>query len=191
MNRNEVDGSPSTLAERRQRFEALYADHHAAIYGYVLRRAENPDDAADAIGETFLIAWRRLDDVPAGDHARLWLYGVARRVLANQRRGTHRRSNLTDKLRIEIALAHHPTEQPTEVEALAAAFRRLSPADREILALEGWEGLTPVQIASVLDCSPNAARIRLHRARRRLAAQLADPPPIPRPAANVQPGETT
>jgi RNA polymerase sigma-70 factor (ECF subfamily) len=178
------------MAARRQRFELLYADWHAAVYGYVLRRTDNPDDAADAIAETFLTAWRRLDDVPTSDHTRLWLYAVARRVLANQRRGMRRRSALADRLRSEIGLSHHPPEQSSELQPLASAFQRLSKADRELLALEGWEGLKPSQVASVLGCSPNAARIRLHRAHRRLAAQLADPP-TPRAAAYVRPGETT
>jgi DNA-directed RNA polymerase specialized sigma24 family protein len=78
----------------RRRFEQVYALHHAGILGYVLRRTGNADDAADVIAETFLTAWRRIDDVPAAEAARPWLYGVARRVLANQRRGEQRRMAL-------------------------------------------------------------------------------------------------
>src|SRR5262249_40299064 len=73
----------SAAEARRRRFEQIYAANHAAITGYVLRRTDNPDDAADVIAETFLTCWRRLGDVPDGDSTRLWLYGVARRVLAN------------------------------------------------------------------------------------------------------------
>ena len=69
--------------ERQHRFEEIYAANHDAVLGYVLRRTENSDDAADVIAETFLTAWRRLDDVPGGGEARLWLYGVAKRMLAN------------------------------------------------------------------------------------------------------------
>ena len=160
-------------AGRRRRFEAIYAEHHAPVLGYALRRTDSPDDAADVLAETFLVAWRRLDDVPAGELSRLWLYGVARRVLANQRRGERRRTKVADRVRDELA-ARLPLQAPAgEGTAFAAAFRSLSDDDREVLALHGWEGLDAGEIATVLGCSRNAARIRLHRARRRLGAALA------------------
>lgn len=172
MTENRRAAQADSLADRRSRFEAVYTDGHPAVVGYVLRRARTSEDAADAIAETFLIAWRRLDEIPDGDKRRLWLYGVARRVLANQRRGERRRFALTQRLGTELAQAP-VAQQPTgDLADLADAFRQLSDADREILALEGWEGLSPTQIAAVLECSSNAARIRLHRARRRLAEQL-------------------
>ncbi|MEV4259420.1 RNA polymerase sigma factor, partial [Spirillospora sp. NPDC049652] len=87
------------------RFEDLYAENRAKVLGYALRRTGDPQDAADVVAETFLVAWRRLDDVPPGDEARLWLYGVARRVLAGQRRGERRRSALGARLRSELAAA--------------------------------------------------------------------------------------
>lgn len=167
---------------RRQRFETVYAANHGPVLGYVLRRTGNPDDAADVIAETFLTAWRRLDDMPAGDAARLWLYGVARRVLANHHRGERRRSALADRLRADLAAAPPPPQFTGELAGIAQAFRRLPEADRELLALAGWEGLDAGQIAVTLGCSRNAARIRLHRARRRIAAELA------RDAARLQPG---
>lgn len=138
----------------------------------MLRRAENPDDAADAIAETFLIAWRRLDEIPGGEKRRLWLYGVARRVLANQRRGDRRRFALTRRLRMELAQMPRSSESTDALAELTNAFKQLRESDREILALEGWEGLEPAQIAVAFGCSHNAARIRLHRARRRLAEEL-------------------
>ncbi len=110
--------------------------------------------------------------MPAGEQARLWLYGVARRVLANHRRGELRRSTLADRLRADLAVTHRPPAYSGELADVAAAFRRLPEAERELLALAGWEGLDAGQIAAVLGCSRNAARIRLHRARRRLAGQL-------------------
>jgi RNA polymerase sigma factor (sigma-70 family) len=158
---------------RRRRFEELYANNQGRVFGYVLRRTDNADDAADVIAETFLTAWRRLEDIPAGDAARLWLYGVARRVLANHRRGDRRRYALADRLRAELASTHGSIEYTGALAEVAAAFRRLADGDREILALEGWEGLDPAGIAAVLGCSRNAARIRLHRARRRLSDELA------------------
>jgi RNA polymerase sigma factor (sigma-70 family) len=160
--------------DQRRRFDQVYAVHHAAILGYALRRTGNADDAADVIAETFLTAWRRVDDIPAGEAARPWLYGVARRVLANQRRGEQRRTALGERLRSELAAEPFHYDPPPGLEAVAAALRRLGDADREILTLAGWEGLDAGQIAVVLGCSRNAARIRLHRARRRFAAELHD-----------------
>lgn len=165
--------------ERRLRFEEVYAANRGPILGYVLRRTGNPHDAADVLAETFLTAWRRLDDVPPGDQARLWLYGVARRVLANQQRGEHRRSELADRLRAELMTAYQEPEYAGELAGIAAAFRGLPGADRELLALVSWEGLDNGQAAAVLGCSRNAVRIRLHRARRRLASAIARQPAWP------------
>jgi RNA polymerase sigma-70 factor (ECF subfamily) len=80
----------------------LYRDHAPEILGYALRRSGDPDDAADVVAEAFLIAWRRLGEVPPGDEARLWLYGTARHVLPNQDRGARRRDRLTERLRDEL-----------------------------------------------------------------------------------------
>src|SRR5580693_7178530 len=160
--------------ERQRRFEEVYVAHRGAILGYVLRRTGNPDDAADVIAETFLTAWRRLDDIPRDPEARLWLYGVARRVLANHHRGERRRSALTDRLRADLASGYRPPEPDGEYAHITAAFRRLPAADRELLALSAWEGLDYGQIAVVLGCSRNAVRLRLFRARKRFAAELAD-----------------
>ncbi len=168
--------------ERRRRFEEVYAANRGPVLGYVLRRAGNSHDAADVIAETFLTAWRRLDDVPPGHEARLWLYGVARRVLANQQRGERRRSELNGRLRRELAAAYRVPEYTGEQAGIAAAFRSLPEADRELLALVGWEGLDHGQIAAVLGCSRNAVRIRLHRARRRFADAFARDQAAPQPA---------
>jgi RNA polymerase sigma factor (sigma-70 family) len=171
--RDDADLPDLTADARRRRFEALYAEHQAAVLGYVLRRTDSTYDAADVIAETFLVAWRRLDGVPTGATARLWLYGVARRVLANHRRGERRRTQLADRLRGDLAGRHAPEARSGELAELAAVFRLLADGDREVLALEAWEGLGAGEIAAVLGCSRNAARIRLHRARRRLRAAIA------------------
>ncbi|MBX6384794.1 MAG: RNA polymerase subunit sigma-24 [Microbispora sp.] len=84
--------------------------HYADLLAYVRRRTESPEDAADALAETFATAWRRIGDVPAGPPARLWLYGVARRVLANGRRaGTSRSTTGRAALR---AIAAQPAGLP-------------------------------------------------------------------------------
>ncbi|WP_328809039.1 RNA polymerase sigma factor [Nonomuraea montanisoli] len=155
-----------------QRFERLYLAHYPAIAAYVTRRTESTDDIADVIAETFTTAWRRLDDVPQGDEARLWLYAVARRVLANHFRAEERRSALAARLREELATWSRPAAD-RDGDATYQAFRRLSPDDRELLTLVGWEGLSSAEIAKVLGCSRGAARLRLHRARKRLAKELA------------------
>src|SRR5436309_3550195 len=89
--------------DREERFRLLYAATSSAILGYVLRRAESAEDAAEVVAEAFVTAWRRLDQVPPGPEGRLWLYGVARRVLANYHRGNRRRSRLAERLRGEVA----------------------------------------------------------------------------------------
>ena len=183
-----------TVDARRGRFEALYAEHRACVLGYVLRRTDSTHDAADVIAETFLVAWRRLDDAPTGASARLWLYGVARRVLANHRRGERRRTQLAERLRGELAGRDAPEAPSGELADLAAAFGSLADGDREVLALEAWEGLSAGEVAAVLGCSRNAARIRLHRARRRLRGAIAasqGPGPDGAPPARAAKGSTT
>ncbi|WP_245657197.1 RNA polymerase sigma factor [Herbidospora mongoliensis] len=150
-------------------FDEFYLAHYPAVMGYVRRRTASPDDAADAIAETFATAWRKRDTIPG--EARLWLFGVARRVLANQRREDHRRTALAERLRVELAT--EPRGEPDgDPDAVRAAFARLGDLDREVLSLAGWEGLTTAEIAKVLGCPQGVARVRLHRARKRLARLL-------------------
>jgi RNA polymerase sigma-70 factor (ECF subfamily) len=157
------------------RFEDVYRHTYGQILGYALRRCASPEDAADIVAETYTIAWRRAADLPKGEQARLWLYGIARRVLANHRRGELRRASHHAQLlaQTQRLYAVHPEPDPGSPE-VARAFGQLAEPDREVLALSAWEGLTPGEIAEVLGCSRNAARIRLHRARRRLAFALKD-----------------
>lgn len=152
-------------AERGRRFAALYEVYGADVVAYCTWRADSASDAQDAVADVFLTAWRRLDDVPGGDAARVWLYATARRMLANQRRSIRRRAALAERL----ALAA-PIQQPSGDAGdhlVHEALRRLGPLDHEVLLLSEWEGLSPAQIASVLRCPKVTARGRLHRARRR------------------------
>jgi RNA polymerase sigma-70 factor (ECF subfamily) len=109
------------------RFRRLFAATERELLAYVLRRVDRAEDAADVVAETFLVAWRRLDKIPPGDEARLWLYGVARRQLANQRRGRLRRSRLADRLRAELPAAVAGARSPEDhrVAAVHAALARL------------------------------------------------------------------
>lgn len=156
------------------RFEELYVGTFSQVLGYALRRCDCPEDAADVVAETFAIAWRRIDVVPPGEQARLWLYGVARNVLANHRRGVIRRHDLSVALAAEVADQFVPgPEGSTELGTVSRVFRALPDDERELLALVVWEGLDHGEIARVLGCSCNAVRIRLYRARKRLARELA------------------
>jgi RNA polymerase sigma-70 factor, ECF subfamily len=166
--------SPPGATGPSERFRSLYEANYHLILGYALRRAE-ATDAADVAAETFTTAWRRLRDVPDGEEARLWLYGVARRVLANQRRAERRRLRVAGRLRDESRTAPSSAAEPAVGRNVPAAFARLRPEDRELLSLTAWEGLDPGELARVLGCSRNAARIRLHRARRRFALELERP----------------
>ena len=151
-------------AERpADRFRQLFADTERELLAYALRRVDRAEDAADVVAETYLVAWRRLDTLPAGDEARLWLYGVARRQLANQRRGQLRRSRLADRLRAELpaAVAAHRSPEDHRVATVRAALARLDEEDREILRLTSWEGLTPSQIAAVMGVPGVTVRSRL------------------------------
>jgi RNA polymerase sigma factor (sigma-70 family) len=178
-----------TREEAEARFEQLYADHGLDLMAYSLRRSSGPEDAADVVAETFLVAWRRAEEVPPGPDALFWLYGVARRVLANHQRGERRRARLVDRLRVEVSTAD-PSEPPDVDGAVIRALGRLVESDREVLLLAGWEELEPAQIAPVLGISAVAARSRLHRARRRLRKELAQPqadiPEDARPSSTLE-----
>jgi RNA polymerase sigma-70 factor, ECF subfamily len=154
-------------------FGRLYREQGREVLAYVLRRVEDREDAADVVAETFLVAWRRLAEIPPGAEARLWLYAVARRVIANLHRSERRRTRLGGRLAesLRTELATHPTPGDEAAEALRAMVD-LSDEDRELLLLVSWEGLSPSEAAKVLEISSLATRSRLHRARRRLRALM-------------------
>ena len=163
--------------DREQRYRDLFDSCYQPLHAFARRRLP-PADADDLVADVLTTAWRRLDDIPP--HATLpWLFGVAHRTLANQRRGRDRRRRLLQRLshvRHEAA----PAGSPAVVDALT----RLNDKDQEILRLAAWEGLAARDIAVVLGCTPNAAALRLSRARGRLRSELARP----RPASAHQQG---
>jgi RNA polymerase sigma-70 factor (ECF subfamily) len=157
--------------DRGTRFDQLFAAHFAAVRAYVVRRC-GAAPADDVLSETFLVAWRRLDAVP--EDALPWLLGVARRVLANQRRGDARRAALVERLS-SLTSRSRGAEPAGEVfGSLGDAMATLSAPEREALLLVAWEGLEPQRAARVVGCTPTAFRARLYRARRRLAVQLGE-----------------
>ena len=159
-------------SRREQRFEHLFRENYRPLRDYTLRRAA-PDAAQDAVAETFLVAWRRLDDVP--EDGLPWLYGVARRVLANQRRSATRGAALERRLAGALATAASgdPGETAGEGELVRQALDTLSARSREALLLVAWEGLSPARAARAAGCSSATFAVRLHRARARLATELA------------------
>ncbi|WP_436531097.1 RNA polymerase sigma factor [Actinoplanes sp. HUAS TT8] len=156
-------------------FRQMYAANFQPLLGYALRRVEQPADAADVVAETFLIAWRRRAEVPGGAETRLWLYGVARRVLANHHRGGERRERLGERLRRRLAaVTPDPGSDVPERLAVRDALARLGDLDREVLTLTVWEGLEPREVAEVLGVNAAAVRTRLSRARARMRHLVGD-----------------
>lgn len=161
-------------AQSEQRYRSLFDRHGHEVFAYCRRRTDG-ETAADCAAETFLVAWRRLDDVPEGDAALGWLYGVARRVMANEFRRNRRSRRLLGKLR-----HNEPETNPTpEVVVLRrerdrtmlAALARLRPDDQELLRLAWWDGLSHAEVADLLGCSTQTASQRIHRAARRVAKE--------------------
>jgi RNA polymerase sigma-70 factor, ECF subfamily len=147
------------------RFEQIYEEHREAVRAYVRRRADD-SVVEDVVSETFLVCWRKLERVP--DEPLPWLYAVARKTLANQRR------RLAREQRLDAADQAWACAEPEPVgdSALAVAFAALSERDREVLRLIAWEGQSLDQAAVVLGCSALACRVRYHRAKMRLARRL-------------------
>ncbi|SBT45894.1 RNA polymerase sigma-70 factor, ECF subfamily [Micromonospora narathiwatensis] len=168
--------SVSSGTDHEDRFRRVYASNFQPLLAYALRRCEQPEDAADVVAETFLVAWRRGHEMPSDAEVRLWLYGVARRVLANHHRTGLRRERLGERLRQrlrDIAAADPGSEVPERL-AVQAALARLGELDREVLTLTVWEGLEPREVAAVLQVSPAVVRTRLSRARARLRDLVSD-----------------
>jgi RNA polymerase sigma-70 factor, ECF subfamily len=156
------------------RFASLYDKYYRHIYAYCRRRT-TPDRVEDAVADTFLTAWRRIDDVPADREGLLWLYRVAYRVLGHQWRGAARRRRLDQKLGSmgrenplppeDFIVVHEEARQVLE------AVSRLNSRDAEILRLVAWETLAHSDIADVLEISAGAVKQRLHRARKNLTRE--------------------
>jgi RNA polymerase sigma-70 factor, ECF subfamily len=166
---------PLPVTGRAGKFEGLFSACYPRVLGYALRRTDDRTTAEDAASETFLIAWRRRPALPAD--ALPWLLGVARKVLANQRRAAGRRAPDGPLIPLD-AVVDVDRQAPVadlvaDREAFAAAFRALSANDREVLALVSWDGLSASEAATVLGCKPATFHLRLHRARRRLLKELA------------------
>ena len=167
---------------RADRFERLFRESYPLVRAYALRRSA-PDIAQDVVADTFLVAWRRLDDVP--DDALPWLYATARRVLANQRRSAARGAALAERLGGAEGAGSSADfgDSVADAELVRLALGRLSDLSREALMLVAWEGLDGARAARAAGCSRAAFAVRLHRARAHLAGELAslESPSAPSP----------
>lgn len=172
MDASQGQAKNSVTTSREKRFDEIYRLHYRAVFAYCGRRSQ-PSRVDDAVAEVFMVAWRRIEDVPMGEAARRWLYGVAYRVMANQWRGERRESRLRRKV------GYTPVEatagpalqvvQKVEYELINRALGTLEPRAKELLRLSIWEELSQADIASIAGLSEGAVKQRLHRARKKLA----------------------
>jgi RNA polymerase sigma-70 factor, ECF subfamily len=156
------------------RLSALFRQHSARVYAYARRHVEE-SHCDDVVSETFLVAWRRFDQLPPEPLP--WLLVVARNVIANQRR-TSRRADRPWFAAVRDGwtfTAPSAADTVHERDLVLAALEQCTRAEREALLLTAWDGLTPAEAASVADCSDRAFTVRLHRARARLRAAYAAP----------------
>jgi RNA polymerase sigma factor (sigma-70 family) len=178
----------STRDIYRDRFERCFRDHYAQLLAFSMRRVSGREIAEDVVADSFAVAWRRRDRIP--DPALPWLYAIAAHVVANQRRSNRRRRDLDTRLAHEIAVVasrSDPAESLDRRDAFSAAFALLAESEREVLRLIAWEGLDTRDAAQVFGCSPGAFRVRLHRARRKLARQLEAAERTPREGRSTVP----
>jgi RNA polymerase sigma factor (sigma-70 family) len=158
-------------SNREAGFRQIYEANYDRVLAYSLRRAE-PQDAQDAVAETWLVVWRRFDEVP--DEPLPWLFGVCRKALSNKRRAQGRRAALHDRIAGGAPLHQRDhADAVGERSRIEAALHSLKEPDREALLLTAWEGLKPAEAAAALNCSARTFSVRLHRAKARLAKELA------------------
>lgn len=156
------------------RLQRLAAELAGPLLNYFARRVDPPTDAADLLNETLLVMCRRSGDLPANDEqARMWAFGVARRVLSTHQRGSRRRGALVERLRQHLWV-HRADGATPEVDRLHTALDALDPLDQEIIRLIHWDGFTQVEIAQLLDRPQGTVRSRYARARAALKKELHD-----------------
>jgi len=184
--------SSKTPAERL--FEDVARSAGPRVLAYLARRTDPAADAADVYQAVLVTAWRKIGQLPEDpEHALGWLLAVARRELANHRRGSLRRIAATDRLRDHLTTSLDGAPgicADSRAQALEEALTSLDPGEREILTLVYWDRLSGTELAAALDISEPAARKRLQRARASLTARL---PALAQPSAraSVVPSQPT
>ena len=159
---------------RDERFAEMARIHAGSVLAYLRRRhyGDGSTGPEDVLADVLIVAWRRFDDIPEGLEAP-WLFGVARRCLANDRRKTRRRRAFIMQLRPSDGGPSAEDEVMADF-ALAQALDALSETEREVLLLASWEGLNPTELAAALGVSENAAAVRLSKAKAKLKTKLMD-----------------
>lgn len=161
-------------------FEAFYREHVEAIQGFVARRVGDRERAADLTAEVFLAAIGAAHRYRPGRGApKAWLYGIARTVLAADRRRAGREQVREERLRASVLLDEDDAarieariEAAAKLRQLYEAMDRLSEPERAVLELVALDELSLTEAAAAAGVRPVTARVRLHRARRKLRAEL-------------------
>jgi RNA polymerase sigma-70 factor (ECF subfamily) len=173
-------------------FQELYRRYYRLVRDYCRRRVA-ADVVDDAVAEVFLTAWRRLPHIPDGDATRIWLYGVAYRVVGHEWRSTSRRRRLQSRLQSVAGLPVAPVDESVldadAVRLVLEAVACLGETDAEVLRLVAWEQLSVVEIAEVLDLAPNAVTQRLYRARKNLGREYRRLQAHPAPSPSASKGD--
>lgn len=157
---------PTNRGEPRLEFERFFNAHFHVIWSYVARRV-SPQSVDDVVSRSFSVAWRKFQSIPQPPQDRLWLFGVARRCIADERRSDVRRHRLTARASSDIHMLHPHQEPPGDprIEAIERAVERLTPLDREAIQLVLWDGLSHQDAAHIMQCSVSAFESRYRRAR--------------------------
>src|ERR1019366_10040388 len=145
----------------RLEFERFFHSHFQIIWSYVARRVSQ-QSVDDVVSRSFAVAWQKYQTIPQPPEDRLWMFGVARRCIADQRRSDDRQLRLVARIAVEAQELHPPLDSsgdPRAVEVLLA-IDELAPLDREALQLVLWDGLSHDDAARVMECSVSAFESR-------------------------------
>jgi RNA polymerase sigma-70 factor, ECF subfamily len=160
-------------------FSELYRRTHVDLLAFLLRRCSSAEDAADCLAETYLVAWKKRDQMPSGAETRPWLFGVARNVIrrGHELRGRTAAAASALAAEVERSATVCPAPDVAEPDPVTEAIRELPELDREIITMLIWDDLAPREVAAVLGLTANVVRVRAHRARAKLKEALAGQDP--------------
>lgn len=161
-------GDRLQVRDRSAEVSDLVERESGKLLNYFLRRTSNHEDAADLLGETLLIVWRRERSIPEDEtQSRMWMYGIARKVLAGQRRGNRRRTALRQRLAEELNTPQPDHADDEMLDVVRSAIQQLDAIDQEIVRLHYWDGFS-LEAASLLGLRPATVRSRHARIRSKL-----------------------